>query len=462
MSTETKENRSLGVIIGAFTLIYLIGIGAIVLTTAAVGGGGGGGTSKNEPVVAEISLTEFAITGTLQVPPGKVTLKVTNDGGVMHNIAIESLGVASTDLAPGATEEIPLGDVAEGTYEIICAVAGHKDSGMVETFVVSADAAPASTDHNDHASGASPEHDQSIIDGMMQFGTEAAMTEGRGNTPAEFTIAADGAKEFNLTAAITKWEVEPGKVVDAWTYNGQVPGPWIKLNIGDRVRINVTNNLPVGTDVHWHGIHLPNEMDGVAPYTQDLIEPNGGTFTYEFVADTLNNGMYHAHMHGVTAVPNGMLGVIQVGDVELPTGRTVGGVQIPENIDIVTEVPMVLNDAGAIGYSLNGKSFPATEPIVVNKDDWFLVTYYNEGLQNHPMHMHGFPQLVVARDGYTLDNPFWIDTILVGPGERYTILVKATDLGTWVWHCHILNHVETTERMFGMVSAVIVNDPAAA
>ena len=84
-------------------------------------------------------------------------------------------------------------------------------------------------------------------------------------------------------------------------------------DVGDRVRIKVTNNLPLGTDIHWHGIHLPNEMDGVAPYTQDPIAPNGGTFTYEFTADTRNNGMYHAHMHGEEAVPNGMLGVFQVG-----------------------------------------------------------------------------------------------------------------------------------------------------
>ena len=66
---------------------------------------------------------------------------------------------------------------------------------------------------------------------------------------------------------------------------------------------------------------------------------------------------------------------------------------------------MVLNDAGVIGYSLNGKSFPATEPLVVGLDDWFVVHYYNEGLQIHPMHLHGFPQLVFSKDGYPLDSP---------------------------------------------------------
>jgi FtsP/CotA-like multicopper oxidase with cupredoxin domain len=120
------------------------------------------------------------------------------------------------------------------------------------------------------------------------------------------------------------------------------------------------------------------------------------------------------------------------------------------------EMPMVLNDAGVIGYSLNGKSFPATEPLVLQQDDWVLVHYYNEGLQIHPMHLHGFPQLVVAKDGFPLDEPYWVDTLNVAPGERYSVLVHATEPGAWVWHCHILNHVEAKDGMFGMVTAIIV------
>ncbi len=122
----------------------------------------------------------------------------------------------------------------------------------------------------------------------------------------------------------------------------------------------------------------------------------------------------------------------------------------------VAEMPMVLNDAGVIGFSLNGKSFPATEPLVVGLDDWFVVHYYNEGLQIHPMHLHGFPQLVFSKDGYPLDSPYWVDTLNVAPGERYSVLVHADAAGAWVWHCHILNHVEREEGMFGMVTAVIV------
>ena len=117
---------------------------------------------------------------------------------------------------------------------------------------------------------------------------------------------------------------------------------------------------------------------------------------------------------------------------------------------------MVLNDAGTIGYSLNGKSFPATAPIVANQGEWLLVHYLNEGLQIHPMHPHGAPQLVVAREGIPLDSPYWADTVTVAPGERYSVLIQGRDVGTWAWHCHILTHVEGDDGMFGMVTAIIV------
>jgi manganese oxidase len=117
---------------------------------------------------------------------------------------------------------------------------------------------------------------------------------------------------------------------------------------------------------------------------------------------------------------------------------------------------MVLNDAGVIGFSLNGKSFPATEPYVAHVGDWIEVSYFNEGLQIHPMHQHQFPQLVIAKDGIPLDQPYWVDTLAVAPGERYTVIMNPNQAGTWVWHCHILNHVERETGMFGMVTALVV------
>lgn len=294
--------------------------------------------------------------------------------------------------------------------------------------------------------------DAAMIDSINAF---PAATEGLGNVPLEPTVLPDGTKEFDLTVAITPWEVEPGKFVDAWTYNGMVPGPEIRVDVGDRVRVNVQNDLPLGTDIHWHGIPTPNDQDGVAPLTQDLIE-SGDDYVYEFVAERASIGMYHAHHHGQMAIPNGLFGVFTIGDLPIPRGETIAGVTIPEDLVVDHEIPMVLNDAGVIGYSLNGKSFPATEPYVVENGDWIAVTYYNEGLQIHPMHLHQFPQLVFAKDGFPLDHPYWADTVNVAPGERFTVLINADREGTWVWHCHILTHVERDEGMFGMVTAMVV------
>jgi FtsP/CotA-like multicopper oxidase with cupredoxin domain len=297
---------------------------------------------------------------------------------------------------------------------------------------------------------------QRMSDAMDEsIGQFPAETEGLGNEELEPTVLPDGTKHFELTAAITDWEVAPGQVVEAWTYNGMVPGPQMHVEVGDRVEVELHNELPAATDMHLHGVNVPNSMDGVAPVTQNRIEP-GESFTYAFTADEVSVAMYHAHHMAQLTVPNGLLGMFYVGDVPMPTGQTIGGQEIPADLEISQEIPMVLNDAGVIGYSLNGKSFPATTPIVGNRGDWVEIHYANEGTQIHPMHLHQFDQVVVAKDGYPLDNPYTVDTLNVAPGERYTVLVQLEERGTWVWHCHILPHVEREEGMFGMVTAVVV------
>jgi len=355
-----------------------------------------------------------------------------------------------------------LGTLAPGTYELYCDIAGHEAAGMLAELTVT-EGAGGSADASGGGEGAAePEAldaaamDQVMIDSMLAFPAE---TDGKGNQPLEPEVLADGTKVFELTASVVPWEKSPGEVVEAWAYNGQVPGPQIKVDLGDTVRVIVNNETPLGTDVHWHGIHTPNDQDGVSPFTQDPIS-SGDTFTYEFVADEPAIGMYHAHLHSQISVPNGMFGVFIIGENPIPYGETISDVEIPADLVPDLEMPMVLNDAGVIGLSLNGKSFPATEPVVLEQGDWAAVHYYNEGLTVHPMHLHQMPQLVYAKDGIPLDHPYWADTINVAPGERYSVLFHAEDVGTWVWHCHILTHVEREEGMFGMVTAVVVTEPS--
>src|SRR5690606_34079325 len=371
-----------------------------------------------------------------EVAPGGA-LNVVNDGSQVHNLVIEGDG-RTADLASGESETLTV-DLDEGEYLVYCDIPGHRDSGMEGMLKVSESAGAASApaggmDMPMPASGGNIDWDamdiameESFQPFLEMVETGEPNTEGLGGQDLEPTITPDGYKEWTLTAEIVEWEVSPGQVVEAWTYNGTVPGPTLRGEVGDKIRVRLINKLPMGTDVYMHGMVLPNEMDGVAPITQELVKP-GEEFVYEYEVTEPAVAMYHPHHHGQMQVPNGMWGAMIFSpkggggsaDYTIPRGRTVSGVEIPADLEIAQEHNMVLNDAGVIGLSLNGKSFPATQPYALKQGDWVLVNYYNEGYTYHPMHLHQFPQLVVARDGIPLDSPYFADTVTVGPGERYT------------------------------------------
>jgi FtsP/CotA-like multicopper oxidase with cupredoxin domain len=151
--------------------------------------------------------------------------------------------------------------------------------------------------------------------------------------------------------------------------------------------------------------------------------------------------MYHPHFNATEQITEGLLGAFVVAD--------------PKDPEVAVDHTMVLND-GPLGFTINGKGFPATAPIAIARGETLRIRYMNEGLQIHPMHLHGLVQRVVSKDGYRLEHPYDVDTLMVAPGERYDVLVKADEPGVWAFHCHILNHVEGPEGMFGMVTAVIV------
>lgn len=441
-------------LIGGLALVLMIG-GLLVLAFVALFRDSG----SSEQVIAsdlDISLTEFAIEGQLSAPAGSVSLNVVNAGAIEHNLQVRETGAATPNLMSRGIAVLPLGELQPGTYELFCSIAGHEGSGMVADLqITDADSfAPAALGSGDaHEGLTADEMDALMVDSMLAF---PAATEGQGNQILEPEILADGTKKFSLTAEVIEWEVSPGEIVEGWAYNGQIPGPQIKVDVGDKVQVEFTNLTPMGSDIHWHGIRTPNDQDGVTPYTQDPVR-TGETFTYEFPTDEPAIGMYHAHLHSQISVLNGMFAVFQIGDTPLPLGETISGVEIPADLVPALDQPMVINDAGTIGLSLNGKSFPGTEPIVIDEGEWGVIHYYNEGLTAHPMHLHQFKQLVFAKDGVPLDSPYWADTVNVAPGERYSVLFHADTPGVWVYHCHILTHVERAEGMFGMVTAVIVN-----
>jgi len=462
------EEKTMGTIATAVVALVALVLSAGALITSAARGGGDApavavaAASSDAPSSVDVSLAEFSITpNAIEVAAGG-TLEVTNDGVADHDLAVIGTDVATPMLKGGESASLDLSALEPGTYDIHCTVAGHEAGGMKGTLTivgdVAAEPAAAGGDHSGHDVSVEKDwaaYDQVMHETILEFPAE---TEGLGNQPLEPTILEDGTKRFELTASIIDWEVEPGKIVEGWAYNGQIPGPMIHTEVGDRVEVVVTNELPMGTDVHWHGIKVPNSEDGVAPLTQELIQP-GESYTYRFTTSESAVNMYHPHHHAQMKVPNGMWGVFLVGDHRLPEGgSTIGGRTLAADITPDQIVPMVVNDAGTIGMSINGKSFPATAPIVAKKGDHVLIHYYNEGYQIHPMHLHGMPQLVVGKDGFPLDQPYWADTVNVAPGERYSVLVEAEEAGVWAFHCHILTHAESDEGMYGMVTALIVEE----
>lgn len=284
------------------------------------------------------------------------------------------------------------------------------------------------------------------MDAMHEAGVKAFIagvkTEGIGNQPLAPRIE-NGVKVFELTCKQVQWEVVPGQKVEAWSYNGQVPGPEIRVTEGDSVRVIVTNELPESTSVHFHGVMTPNAMDGVPFITQPPIKP-GQTFTYEFVARNPGSHMYHSHHNATKQVGQGLLGAFIIE----PKDRR-------HDPPYDLEYTMILNDQLG-GFTLNGKGFPATAPLKARLGQKLRIRYMNEGLVIHPMHLHGLPQRVFAKDGWNLAQPFMCDTLNIAPGERWDVIVDCTEPGVWAFHCHILAHAESDHGMFGMVTALIV------
>jgi FtsP/CotA-like multicopper oxidase with cupredoxin domain len=426
-----------------------LAFGALVVAASALS------TSEDAKDVAAagggtvVTLTEFKIDPAMVDVAEGGSLTVKNAGAVVHNLAIEGTDLVTPDIDPGGTATLDLSDLKKGDYTIICKIPGHKGAGMQAMLMVGTmGSGSGSTETAAKPSEAQIDQMDATMkaptDVFVKQLTDGPNTEGVGNQPLAPTIQSDGTKQFDLKAEVTDWEIEPGKTVKAWTYNGTVPGPMIKVQPGDKVRIVLDNQLPESTVIHFHGLTVPNAMDGVPDVTQPPVRP-GEKFSYEFVAQGPAVGMYHSHDFAEHQVPDGLLGAFLVGDEPLPAG-----------VNVSQEVPMVLNDAGVVGLSLNGKSFPATAPVIAKPGEWVEIHYMNEGLQIHPMHLHGIKQTVIAKDGFPVPQPYDADTIAVAPGERYTVLVHATELGVWAWHCHILTHAERSTGMFGMVTAFIV------
>ena len=269
-------------------------------------------------------------------------------------------------------------------------------------------------------------------------------TETTGGQPLAYRDE-NGVKVFDLTTKAVEWPILDGVTVTAFTYNGTVPGPMIRVTEGDQVRIVVKNELPDPTTIHWHGVEVPNAMDGVPGVTQDPILP-GESFTYEFMAKPAGTFMYHSHFEGDVQVSAGLYAplIIEPATPEANPPAVDVPLMISEWLirDEQTFAAMPMSGMEPNFFTINGKAFPATEEITVKKGERVRLRFMGIGQFIHPMHLHGFPFEIVATDGHAVPEGARLtkDTVSVAPGERYDIEFVATETGQWMLHCHILHH----------------------
>lgn len=255
----------------------------------------------------------------------------------------------------------------------------------------------------------------------------------------------EGVKVFRLTAEPVKREFAPGMVVNCWGYNGQTPGPTIEAVEGDRVRILVTNHLPEPTTVHWHGILLPNGMDGVSGLNQPPIPP-GETFQYEFTLRQSGTHMYHPHYDELTQVALGMMGffIIHPKDpteeerVDRDFALMLYEWAIP--IGGATPNPLVMTDFNY--FTFNSKVWPGTDSLVVKKGEKVRIRFGNLSMNSHPIHLHGYEFTVVAQGARRMKPSAQFETVTINVpvGGTNDIEFVADAPGDWALHCHKSHH----------------------
>jgi FtsP/CotA-like multicopper oxidase with cupredoxin domain len=423
-------------------------------------------------------------------------------------------------------------------------------------------------------------------------------------------------RTFDLVAAPTELPLVDGKPLAVWAYNGQVPGPTLRIRLGETLRVRFTNKLPQETTIHWHGVRLPNAMDGVPYVTQPPVQP-GATFTYEFTPKDAGTFWFHPHVRASEQIERGLYGVLVVEDAQPPAysrdlvwvlddwlldesgqiapafntrhdlmmdGRWGNAITINGHTDTVLharpgeririrllntangrvfvpdfgdldamiiavdglylrapipargfemapgnrlDVEVVFDHSGAapleiwdrfssrrpnklatveldgdvvdtprfpspahgkvprwsegleepiahtfrlnarsggpfgIAWTIDGVAFEGHDHAMAMAPSATLVRgkfarlhFINESPRIHPIHTHGMFFRVLARGGTPVDEPYFRDTVLIHPREEIDLGVVPTDAGTWMMHCHILEHAEA-----GMMTTISVKDP---
>mgnify|MGYP000875159903 CR=1 FL=1 len=257
----------------------------------------------------------------------------------------------------------------------------------------------------------------------------------------------NGRRVGHLVAEPVRHHFAPGLEAEVWGYNGSSPGPTIEAVVGDRLRLYVTNRLPEPTTVHWHGLVLPNGMDGVSGLNQRPIPP-GQTWVYEFTLRHAGTFMYHPHYDEMTQLALGMAGMFIV-------HPRVQGRPVDRDFVLMTHEwklepgarrpdPTAMNDFNLLTF--NSRAFPGTQPLLVGRGERVRIRLGNlSAMSHHPVHLHGLSFLVTGTDGGDIPTSAQVPqtTVLVPVGSTRVIEFVPDEPGDWAMHCHMTHHVMT-------------------
>src|SRR5574341_127445 len=302
-------------------------------------------------------------------------------------------------------------------------------------------------------------------------------------------VSASGVREIELIAKEVRWELAPGKVVKAMTYNGQVPGPALRLHEGERVRISLKNEVAEPTTIHWHGVDVPNAMDGVPGITQEPVQP-GETFVYEFEARPAGTRWYHTHFQEHKQMDLGLVAplIIDPADPELfafdreytlvlDDWATGTGPALPRTTEGIAgargsmggmmggmmsgrmgRMMEGMMGGGGMGMgsqtptydtlTINGKAYPATEPLRVRKGERVRLRLINASADHtHVIRLAGHRLKVTHTDGNPLVQPVEVDAVPIAPSERYDVFFVADQPGAWFLYCAEPGHTAAGEQV---------------
>jgi manganese oxidase len=427
-------------------LVVIAGLAGVLAAGGYTIATGMSRTAAPESRVLEVQIQEVG--GQLRFMPADLdvrrgdVVRFVQQGAMPHNVqfvrnsAPEGVDIGDLWTGPYLTKPNEVYEVhiderfADGSYEYVCTP--HIAMGMKGAITVSG-GTPAAAGASANAAEALPE-----VRGVQGLQPLAYEMDG-------------GTKVFRLTAERIRWETKEGGLVDAMAYNRMIPGPVIRVTEGDRVRIIVTNGMNEPHTTHWHGLFVPNNMDGVPGISQDPILP-GESFAYEFTAKPHGTRLYHSHFNAMKQEGAGLYGMFVIEEKNPPAARQADREEI-----------MLLGD-GTLGFVINGKEFPMIEPIHMKMGERVRVRMANLGGMYHPMHMHGGFMTVIAKDGFPLPSPQQINTISIAPGETWDVILHPQYPGTWIWHCHVLSHAtgpkdaDGNETAAGMIGVIQVDD----